>query len=220
MSEQIVLCGRAKDVTGQRFGRLVALRPVDRSSDGKIMWLCRCDCGNLTTVRSTHLAAGKTLSCRCLANELARQRETTHGLRNHRVYSIWHHALDRCINPNDAAYPDYGGRGITMLDEWRRDFQAFYDYVTRLPHYEELDRTLDRIDNSLGYQPNNLRWATPVEQSRNRRYNRLLTFDGRTQCLSAWAEEARMPISRLTQRLRLGWPLEKALNTPKRGMPR
>lgn len=206
-----------KDISGQRFGRLVAVEPVGKTPARKTVWLCRCDCGQSPRVVSGDLASGKVVSCGCHKAESAKSRFSTHGLRRSPLYGTWANMVNRCTNPNSDDYADYGGRGITICDEWQRNFQAFHDYVTRLSGYGNPGYTLDRADNSLGYQPGNMRWATATEQSRNRRYNHLVTHLGKTQCLSAWAEETGIKADTIRARLRLGWSIDRALSTPTRG---
>lgn len=95
--------------------------------------------------------------------------EKKHGLIHHRLYRIWGCMKTRCLNPKDEHFPLYGGRGITICDEWKDDFQAFYDYVSLLPHFGEKGYSLDRINNDGNYEPDNVRWATATEQANNKR---------------------------------------------------
>lgn len=119
--------------------------------------------------------------------------------------------ITRCTNSNQSGYVNYGGRGITCCDEWRHDVQAFYDHVSKLPHCGEKGYTLDRIDNSLGYFPGNMRFATLSEQGRNQSRAHLITYNGKTQCLAAWAEELGVKYQKLQARLKKGWSVERAL---------
>lgn len=209
----ITLPKNAKDITGQRFGRLTAIGPVGKNKKG-VVWLCRCDCGNTVTPLTNHLASGNTKSCGCLQKEIAVRRNTTHGMTKHPIHQIWISIIQRCANPKDRSYANYGGRGIAICDEWRHNFKTFHDYVSQLSHCGEEGYTLDRINNSLGYSPGNLRFATRVEQNRNQRKNVMITHNGKTQCLAAWATELDVSRATLNARLRRGWSIERALTTP------
>jgi len=152
---------RFKDITGQRFGRLVALRPNGKANDGATRWLCQCDCGASHTIRIDHLRNGKTRSCGCLS---IRHGHTVIGKR-HPLYSTWCGMLARCGNPNHRQYKDYGGRGIKVCERWQHDFTAFLFDVGERP----LGRVLERIDNNGDYEPNNVCWATRKESAANKR---------------------------------------------------
>jgi hypothetical protein len=160
----------ALDLAGQRFGRLLALERSP-SADGRSMWLCRCDCGQQKVVRGTHLARGLIRSCNCLNTDLKKARQTKHGdtpWQQPRAaeYRIWRHIKSRCLNPNVPHYDRYGGAGITICAAWRDDYAAFLRDMGRRPSAKH---SIDRIDNARGYEPGNCRWATPEQQSRNRR---------------------------------------------------
>jgi hypothetical protein len=153
--------------TGNRYGRLVVLG-LGPPKPGCKPWLCRCECGTLTIVDGTALRLGNTRSCGCLNLESLRGR-ARHGKArggHSRVYRIWNAMKQRCHNPNQPHFPRYGGRGIAVCDEWRKSFDAFYAHMGDPP---SLDHSIDRIDNDLGYQPGNCRWATDSEQMKNRR---------------------------------------------------
>lgn len=162
-----------KDITGQRFGRLVVLeREEDYISPKgvkKVRWLCVCDCGNKALVVAEDLRRGHTYSCGCYQKEMTSNASIKHGKRNTKIYHVWQAMKDRCNNPKNKRFRDWGGRGIAIYDEWQDDFQAFYNYVSKLPHFGEAGYSIDRINNDGNYEPNNIRWATRMEQNRNRR---------------------------------------------------
>jgi hypothetical protein len=140
-------------------------------------------------------------------NSIAMPSRVTHGMADSPEYRVWCHVLARCGTATDAAYDNYGGRGITVCDRWLT-FTNFYADVGPRPSPQH---TLERIENDGNYEPGNVRWATRKEQNRNKRNNRLLTFNGRTQCIAAWAEEIGITWAALRARLRLGWSVERAL---------
>lgn len=211
LPQYIILPRQAIDVTGQRFGRLVALGPIGQDRTHQIIWLCQCDCGNTCTPLLFNLRGGKSRSCGCLHDEAARNRLTTHGLKNHPLHITWTNMLFRCMNSNYTGYKNYGGRGIAVCSEWQDDFKAFYDYASQLPHCGEKGYSIDRINNDGNYEPGNVRWATRLEQNLNRRMSRTITFDGRTQSLTAWADEVGVTPRLLRYRLKAGWSLERVL---------
>lgn len=199
---------RRIDLTGVRFGRLVAQRPSSKTSEnGGPYWHCHCDCGERAIVQRNNLTSRRTRSCGCLEVENRRK----HGKVGSRVYDAWINMLQRCNNPKDTAYKHYGGRGITVCEQWH-DFQAFYDDMGDPPE----GRSLERINNNSGYCLENCRWATQGEQNRNCRRNHQLTFREKTQCLAAWAEHLGIHPNTLYYRLRRGWSVCRALSTPAR----
>lgn len=128
-------------------------------------------------------------------------------------YRSWRHLLGRCLNPNDDAYPDYGGRGITVCDRWKFSYESFLADVGRRPTAKH---SIGRIDNDQGYFPENVRWESQTEQNRNKRNNRLLTLNGETRCITEWCAITGMSKECLLYRLKAGWTAEEALNPHRR----
>lgn len=212
------------DLTGQRFGRLTVIKRVEDyiqpNGHHATMWLCKCECGNHTTVQAGHLKSGYTTSCGCFQKERTSTMFTKNGLFkkngliNLRLYNIWACMKTRCYNSNDKRYKDYGGRGIKICNEWRDDFQNFYDWSIANGYSEDL--TIDRIDNDKGYFPENCRWVDRKTQQRNRRNNRIITINGESHCLSEWCEILNLNYAKVKARLdQCHWSPEKALEIEK-----
>ena len=202
-----------KDITGTRFGRLVATEFTGRTSTKKAKWLCRCDCGGFCVARTDRLTAGKVQSCGCLKIFVCHRTHGEGGSRRSAEYQSWCGMLERSRNPTHHKYRDYGGRGITVCDRWL-SYENFLADMGRRPTPKH---SIDRIDNNGGYSPENCRWATLDIQSRNRRNNRLLTYAGETLCVADWERRAGLPTNVLLGRLNMGWPIERALTAPVRG---
>lgn len=202
-----------KDITGNRYGRLVVLRFIKTDDKRRSLWECQCDCGKTVIVQKNNLTSGNTKSCGCLSSSL----KTTHNKSKSRLYSVWHGMKQRCLNPNVEEYKNYGGRGIKICPEWM-DFETFYQWAISNGFIENSPKgqnTIDRIDVNGNYEPLNCRFVNMSVQSNNTRRNKLLTYQGRTQTISQWANE--IGINRRTLEARIvdyHWSVEKALTYP------
>jgi hypothetical protein len=201
-----------RDLCGRRFARWHVVSFAGTDLRRKALWNCVCDCGVERAVLADSLLRGDSASCGCLSREKARaagDRTRTHGMTRTTTHTIWMGMIQRCHNPNAKDFYRYGARGITVCDRWRK-FENFFADMGERPQ----GKTLDRIDNSRGYEPENCRWATPAEQTRNSRLVRNVTINGRTQCLIDWTREIGMKLGTVRGRLNRGWPVELALTTP------
>lgn len=189
-----------------RFGRLVVVEMVNNNKCGDLRWLCQCDCGQRSVVCGRNLKSGNTQSCGCLREESRIRHGHSSRLKQSGTYESWHQMIQRCNNPKNKRYPTYGGRGIRVSEHWKLFVNFLEDMGERPPN-----RSIDRIDNDKGYFKENCRWATPKQQQRNRSNNHLITYDGKTQTMAAWAEEMVIPYDTLRFRLKRGWSIEKAL---------
>jgi hypothetical protein len=202
--------GRTIDITNQRFGRLTALQ-YHKYSGSASLWECICDCGRTSYVDQYALRKGTITSCGCWRNEKSRARAITHGKSKTRLYTNWSAMVRRCSSPSSKSFQWYGARGITVCDRWRESFENFLADMGPPPSESH---TLDRIDNDGNYEPSNCRWATAGEQNRNSRRTRLVTINGKTQCLKDWANEVGIHYVSLMTRLKKGWSVEDAILTP------
>lgn len=203
------------DLIGQRFGRLIVIKHVGINKWKNSTWLCQCDCGKKKTICGNNLRRKVTQSCGCLQVEGIAQRSTKHGHNKRgkttRTYRSWMHIIQRCTNPNNEYYYLYGGRGIKICRRWMK-FENFLEDMGESPGF---GYSIDRINNNQGYYKENCRWTTPKEQQRNTRDNHLETYNGKTQCIAAWAEEYNIPYTTLWNRLyTYGWSIEKAVTIP------
>lgn len=197
------------DLTKQRFGRLIVICKVPKVGKEKPRWKCRCDCGTVVVVWGGLLRKGNTRSCGCYQLEQTRSANTKHGKHGSKSYSSWSAMMDRCLNSRSKDYPGYGAIGISVCKRWTK-FKNFYEDMGDPPE----NHTIDRKNGSLGYFKGNCRWATSKEQARNRSSNVVITHNNRSMCLSEWAEELGFSRFLLTKRLRRGWSIERALETP------
>lgn len=200
--------GHRDNLSKRKFNRWTVL-DFSHVKHGAIYWNCKCECGTLKTIHANTLRNGDSKSCGCLRDEIARAKQTTHGMRGTRTYDTWRGIKGRCLNKDDKAYLDYGGRGVTVCDHWLK-FENFFADMGVRPE----GLTIDRKDNDGDYTPENCRWATQKEQCNNRRNNRIIEYNGEKKTLTAWAEFIGIGWSTLHQRLEKGWSVERALTTP------
>lgn len=151
---------------GQKFGRLTVVSSLG-FIDGFIRYSCICDCGNTKIIPKSRLLTGNTKSCGCLRREVTGAKRKTHNMSETRLNRIWRAMKYRCNSPNCSDHAIYYDRGIRVCDEWKNDFMSFYSWAIENGYRDDL--SIDRIDNDKGYEPNNCRWATILEQRHNQR---------------------------------------------------
>lgn len=200
---------KSSDLTGKRFGRLVALKRI-KSEPDKTKWLCRCDCGKEIIVFTKNLTRNHTKSCGCYNVERAIETNTTHDMCGTRLYKIWQDMKRRCSSPSEKSFKDYGGRGITVCQEWE-EFEPFMKWALTVGYKDDL--TIDRINVNGNYEPDNCKWSTLKEQARNKRNNFMVAYQGRIQPLAAWCEELNLGYDKTYARIKkYKWSIEEAFS--------
>lgn len=213
---------------GTKFGRLTVAGPwfviPDQRGRRHKVAVLDCDCGKSTTARRQDLRSGQQQSCGCRAAEITAARNrantkhgqsrryTTNGLKRETPeYNCWAGMIQRCENPKHTSYYRYGGRGIRVCDRWRNSFEAFFEDMGPRPSD---DHSIDRIDVSGNYEPENCRWLTTVEQERNKSTNKLVTANGETKTVVEWSEATGIPAATIYKRIDKGMPPQAAVTKP------
>lgn len=202
---------RTVDLKGRTYGRLTVLHRAG-SKDNRAMWECVCVCGKHIIISGHALRRGNTKSCGCLQRDKARTRLKTHGMSDTNLYYTWSNMRRRCEDSASQDYAYYGGRGITLCQEWH-DAAVFVSWALASGYKAGL--TIDRIDNNGNYCPSNCRWVSRKVQARNTRRNNLLTYNGETRCIVEWSDVTGIAEATIRCRVRrYGWDIAKALTTP------
>lgn len=191
------------DLTGQKFGYVTAIRASGKDTQGRLVWLCVCKCGNKCRRAARQLKTGRTVSCGCFF------KQRRGGMCDSKSYPIWRSMLQRCRTKSSKSYKHYGGRGIMVCNRWKR-FKNFLADMGEKPE----GMSIDRINNDGNYEPANCRWATTKEQARNYRKNVKISMNGKTLCVTDWASILKIPEKRIFQRLSMGWSPKAALTHP------
>lgn len=214
----------AEDLTGKRFGKLVAICDIGKTKRGRV-WKCVCDCGSETTSVVCYLKNNHKRSCGCLHAESAKvagKKQETHGhttkerKKTSSEYHAWASMKSRCLNPKNHSFKRYGGRGINICDRWM-DFSNFYNDMGKKPTKKH---SLERIDTDKGYFPSNCVWADAFQQASTRTNVRSISAFGKTLTAAAWERETGVSASVIRNRIDSGWDVEKALTTPIRKINR
>jgi len=195
---------------GKKYGRLLIVSILDtRGKHGHILVSCKCDCGNSHTAILTHLTKGGTTSCGCFNKDNQRKRLTKHGFAGTQLLQCWSDMKQRCLNPDRDNYKDYGGRGITIYQEWISDSTSFIKWALENGYQPGLQ--LDRKDNNGSYNPDNCRFVTNKINSRNTRKINLYTYNEASKTLGEWAEVFNVTKELIRGRLRRGWSFQDAI---------
>lgn len=211
------IASQYEDLSGNKYGRLLVLK-TDENRHNKIHYICKCDCGNITSVRADSLKNGSIKSCGCLAKETAAKqgmKNVKHGgcrrdytSKEKRLYNIWAHMKSRCRNEKDPSYKKYGALGIDYCAEWE-EFKTFSDWAIANGYNNHL--TIDRVDNTKGYCPENCRWADYYTQNNNRKNTIFINIEGEKHSLSEWCHILNMSYRTVYTRLKNGWEPNEAL---------
>lgn len=200
------------DIKGNKYGKLTVIRRAENAPKGIARWECKCDCGNVVTVRGNNLKSGEVKSCGCLIGANNKER-ATHKMSKTRLYRTWAAIKARCYYKSQPAYKSYGARGIKMCDEWLNSFEAFAEWALSNGYKDDL--TIERIDNDKGYAPDNCKWISLGEQANNRRSNIKITYQGETRNLFQWCRKFGKDYYSVHNRMyKLGWDFERAIFEP------
>lgn len=190
---------KKKDLSGMKFGELTVIQEFPERKNGHIQWKCICDCGNEVVVKGIHLTSGHTLTCGCSRLQHLKFVNIKHGCTKTRLYNIWASIKSRCSNKNNKYY---GGRGISICEEWKHSFVAFKEWALRHGYDDAL--SIDRIDNDGNYEPSNCRWATEIEQANNMSCNKKIAYKGECRTVSEWCYEYKLSKNAVYKHLRKG----------------
>lgn len=198
---------RGQNLLGQRFHRLAVIEDLG-TGGGRRKWLCRCECGQTRAITTSDLVRGHYKSCGCLKRDrlVGVGSNLRHGMSRSRTYTSWASMRGRCNRASDPSYAEYGGRGVTVCARWD-SFETFLEDMGTRP----AGTTLDRIDSTGNYEPGNVRWATPLEQTENRDCTRRLEWNGENLSAADWARRLGMRRDTILARLDRGWTVERAL---------
>jgi hypothetical protein len=212
MLSGVDLTGSKINMIGKKIGKLTVIKESEyRGESGRdIYYICDCDCGNKNVqIMGTALRRKErpTLNCK----ECGNKKKTKHGMVGTKIYKAWDSMKQRCFNKNNHAYLRYGGRGITISDEWlgEEGFINFMEWSYKNGFSD--DKSIDRIDNDGNYEPSNCRWVDMKTQGNNKSINTLIEYNGATKTLSQWADEYEIPYVTFVKRIELGWDIERAL---------
>ncbi len=197
------------DVVGEKFNRLTITEDLG-TIGGYRQVIALCDCGKIKRLRLYHIKAEVIKSCGCLKQENLDKARFKHGLVKHPAYKLWSGIKRRCLNENDSAYKDYGGRGITICDEWKDDFKLFHDWAISNGYRKGL--IIDRENVNGNYEPDNCRFVTTTVSARNTRASVFLTYNEETKTQAEWAEITGISAKKISRRLKRDkWTIERAL---------
>lgn len=206
-------------LTGQVFGQLTVLRRDKAKNRNKTYYICQCSCGKQVSVRQDKLRNGQAISCGC---KRRKRSDATHGMSGTRLYHVFIAMRQRCMNQNSQEYGNYGGRGISVCDEWLGNggFQNFYEWAVENGYDKDAPTgqcTLDRIDVNKGYYPGNCRWVSRIVQNKNTTRSIMISYAGECHCLKDWSIIRGISYPALAKRYRSGWTAEEMLGYKEHG---
>ena len=213
------------DITGKKFGKLLVIKKVSKIGEKNSKWLCLCECGEETEVFLNGLRRGTTKSCGCISIEKLKERATTHGLSKSKLYNVYRAMLNRCYYKKHISYKNYGGRGVTVCEEWldkEKGFINFYEWSIKNRYIEGMDLEKDIKCKKLNifpciYSPDTCMWTTRKENSSNTRSNVFLEYEGENLSITEWSERiGEKKPSNITRRIKRGWTIGQALKYEKR----
>lgn len=199
---------KSENIVGKKYGRLTVVRYMGSWGE-KRHYLCKCDCGEEVIVTAGSLKSGNTSSCGCYKRDVGKAK--SQGFKGTRLYNIWVAMRQRCYNKNTKEYHNYGGRGITVCDEWRENPSSFFSWALKNGYSDDL--SIDRIDTNGNYTPTNCRWATRKEQANNKRNTHYLFYKGEKLSMKQMAEKYGINYHMLRARVKMGWTAERAIET-------
>jgi hypothetical protein len=197
-------------MVGRKFGKLLVLEEVEKRNN-KRAFLCRCDCEKEYVVMGDNLRSGNSTQCMSCSSKIKGGNHRTHGMTGTKVFKAWMGMRERCRNPNHKQYKSYGGRGITICDQWYNNFESFLADVGEPPTERH---QIDRRDNGKGYEPGNCRWVTGKTQQNNKRNNVIIEYGGKKLTIAEWSEELGIKASTLYMRVQAGWSSEDVVCRP------
>lgn len=201
---------RKYDLTDKQFGNYKVIEEC-RSKSGHRAWKCKCLlCGNIRVVETAWLTSGNSKSCGCQSYKGKNNSIYRHGLTNHKLYKMWGDIKTRCYNQKSRAYKYYGGKGITMCDEWKNDFVKFYEWALDNGYEEGL--SIERRDNSKNYCPDNCTFITFADQQRHKTNSLMIEYQNETHCLAVWCHRFNLDYDRTRKRILNNWTPEEAFN--------
>ena len=193
---------RFQNLQGQRFGKLVAIEFIEINKNKKSVWRFKCDCGNEKNIIVSNVKNGRTSSCGCEHKKQLSNRVKKHGYCGAKLYTIWIDMKDRCFNPNNTSYSNYGGRNIKVCNEWKHDFKTFKEWAFKNGYKEGL--SIERINNNKDYSPNNCKFISFLDQNKNKRSNKYVTIDGETKTISEWSRVVGINRNTISRRISKG----------------
>ena len=211
-----------ENLIGRTFGHWTVLSQAEdyitpSSGQHRRRWVCQCDCDNKTiqNILEDSLLKGKSCQCKECANKIIGEKNKKHNGSRTRLYQIWRDMKKRCYNSNDKEFHNYGGRGISICEQWRNSYAYFMEWALKNGYTDDL--TIERIDVNQNYCPENCIWASQKVQQNNKRTNHLLTYNNETHTIAEWSDITGLNFAVIYARIKYGWSVEQTLTTPIKG---